>query len=124
MTKEPDRTIVPGIRQIEARHLPEVERELLPNGVELVVLDSGVQPVSRITFGWAAGSVDVDDCAAYNLMCQMLTEGSVHHSGAEISDIFETMIIKSTAKHTVADILLICKGTFFTIYLSPKIGNI
>ena len=90
MTKEPDRTIVPGIRQIEARHLPEVERELLPNGVELVVLDSGVQPVSRITFGWAAGSVDVDDCAAYNLMCQMLTEGSVHHSGAEISDIFET----------------------------------
>ncbi len=90
MAKEPDRTIAPEIRRIESRQLPEVERETLDNGIELVVLDSGVQPVSRITFSWPAGSVDVEDCAAYNLMCQLLTEGSEHHSGAEISDIFET----------------------------------
>ncbi len=87
---EPDRINAPEIRQIEAKQLPEVTRTVLSNGVELVLLDSGVQPVNRITFCWGAGSVDVDDCAAYNLMCQMLTEGTDSRGGAEISDIFET----------------------------------
>lgn len=85
-----DRSVAPAVRQIEARQLPEVSRETLPNGVELVVLDGGVQPVNRISFCWKAGSVDVDDLAAYHLLKPMLKEGTARRSGEEISDAFET----------------------------------
>lgn len=87
---ELDRSIAPPIRSVNPKSLPGVTRERLPNGVELVVLDCGTQPVNRISFMWGAGSVDVDDPAAYQLMCAMLTEGTTTRSGEEISDIFET----------------------------------
>lgn len=86
----PDRTKVPVVRQIEARGVPSVAREVLANGVELVILDSGVQPVNRLAVCWNAGSVDIDDLAAYNLMKDLLKEGTVSRSGEEISDLFET----------------------------------
>ncbi|MBD5226124.1 MAG: insulinase family protein [Bacteroidales bacterium] len=85
-----DRRIAPEVRPVNPKRLPEVVRERLPNGVELVVLDSGTQPVNRITFCWEAGGADVDNRAAYHLMCMMLTEGTLTRSGEEIADIFET----------------------------------
>ncbi len=87
---ELDRRIVPEVHPVNPKPLPGVAREVLPNGVELVVLESGVQPVNRLTFCWGAGSADVDDRAAYHLMCMMLTEGTDTLSGEDVADTFET----------------------------------
>lgn len=85
-----DREAVPAIREIPVRCMPPVERRSFSNGVELVSLDSGTQPVSRLTVRWPAGRLDVDERAAYNLLRPMLSEGTSKHSGAQIADIFET----------------------------------
>lgn len=85
-----NRTLVPEIRPVPAKKMPECEREILANGAELVVIDGGNQPVSRLSVSWPVGRLDVDGRAAYNLMRQMITEGTSRHDGGEIADMFET----------------------------------
>ncbi|MDE6527554.1 MAG: insulinase family protein [Muribaculaceae bacterium] len=69
--------------------LPPVERVRLDNGVELVMLDHGRQPVNRITVSWPVGTADTDSPDALRLLRLMLCEGAGVRTGAEIAEIFE-----------------------------------
>ena len=81
--------VPPEIHDLPVMNVPPVERELLPNGVEIVWLNSGHQPVSRISVVWPIGTADVDSAETLALLREMLPEGTPKHSGAEIAGIFE-----------------------------------
>lgn len=89
MTAGLDRTVAPPVRALERMTLPSVSREMLANGTELVVLDHGQQPVNRLMAVWPVGLADVEFPEALRLLRAMLAEGTEHHSGAEIADVFE-----------------------------------
>lgn len=89
MKRISDRTGAPAIYPLECVPLPGVARENLGNGVELVTLNHGQQPVNRIMVSWPRGTADVDNPEALHLLRAMLTEGTCRHSGAELADAFE-----------------------------------
>ena len=89
MTGALDRAIAPSVHELESMALPAVSREMLANGTQLVVLNHGQQPVNRIMIVWPVGLADVENPEALKLLRVMLTEGTAHHSGAEIADAFE-----------------------------------
>lgn len=85
-----DRTIPPEIREISGLKIKPVTDEILPNGVRLVMLDQGEQPVNRITVFWEGGKLDVDNKAAFPLMTATINEGIADMSGAEIAETLES----------------------------------
>ena len=52
MMEKIDRSVAPRINDLQAMQLPAVTRKHLPNGVELVILNHGQQPVNRLTVVW------------------------------------------------------------------------
>lgn len=114
-----DRGIAPEIKELSAMPLPEVRRKRLPNGVELVTLHQGQQPVNRLTVLWGAGNADIEKPAALKLLCQTVMEGTSHHSGAEIAEILEyngawmrmesgphtTLLTLHSLNHTAGEVL-------------------
>lgn len=61
MMEKIDRSVAPRINDLQAMQLPAVTRKHLPNGVELVILNHGQQPVNRLTVVWGAGNADLDN---------------------------------------------------------------
>lgn len=86
---EPNRLHAPEIRQLGGMELPPVGRMRLVNGVELVTLDHGRQPVNRLTVSWPVGTADADCPDALRLLRLMLCEGAGTRSGADIAELFE-----------------------------------
>lgn len=86
---ELNRNEPPAIHRLEGMTLPAVERRRLDNGVELVTLDHGRQPVNRISVSWPVGTADVACPDALRLLRLMLCEGAGERSGADIAEIFE-----------------------------------
>jgi predicted Zn-dependent peptidase len=84
-----NRTVAPAIYQLQTEQLPAVTRRQLANGVELVILNQGEQPVNRINVVWPIGEVDVDVHSVLSVLCQMVTEGTDQHSGAAITEMLE-----------------------------------
>lgn len=84
-----NRKSAPEVFELRPDALPEVARERMENGVELVTLDMGTQPVGRIAVVWPVGSADVENAAAVRLLRAMATEGTVNHSGSELAEAFE-----------------------------------
>lgn len=84
-----DRSVAPRINDLQAMQLPAVTRKHLPNGVELVILNHGQQPVNRLTVVWGAGNADLDNPATLRLLCQTVMEGTSRYNGGEIAEILE-----------------------------------
>lgn len=75
MMEKIDRSVAPRINDLQAMQLPAVTRKHLPNGVELVILNHGQQPVNRLTVVWGAGNADLDNPATLRLLCQTVWRG-------------------------------------------------
>ena len=88
-SESPDRRVAPEIKELTGRPLPKAARRRLPNGVELVVLNHGEQPVNRMSVVWNAGDADVEQPEALALLCQTITEGTANRTGAEITELLE-----------------------------------
>ena len=86
---EPNRLSAPDIHSLEGMKLPPVERVMLANGVELVTLAQGDQPVNRLTISWPVGTADVECPDALRLLRLMMCEGAGHRTGADIAELFE-----------------------------------
>lgn len=85
-----DRTIAPPLQELPLHPLPDTTLNSLPNGVEMIQLHNGSQPVSQLTVEWPVGTIDVDAPAALTLWASMLREGTASRSGAEIAELLET----------------------------------
>lgn len=117
--------VPPEIHDLPVMNVPPVERELLPNGVEIVWLNSGHQPVSRISVVWPIGTADVDSAETLALLREMLPEGTPKHSGAEIAGIFEfngTWTKVTTGRHFTMFTLYALNKTVDTVW--PLMGEI
>ena len=117
--------IQPEIHDLPALNLPPVEREMLPDGVEIVWLNSGHQPVSRISVVWPIGTADVESAETLALLRDMLAEGTPEHTGAEIAGIFEfngAWTKVSTGRHFTMFTLYALNKTVETVW--PLMGEI
>lgn len=85
-----DRNIKPEVHDIPFLHAPKVETMVLKNGVELVLLDSGVEPVCRITFSWIGGLIESCLPAATELLAQLLKEGSQDIPPEKMADLIDS----------------------------------
>lgn len=85
----PDRAAKPTIKDFDALQILHPEEIKLSNGVKIVNLDMGEQPVCRITVRWDVGLCESDSQEALVLMYKMLREGTNNHTGDEISNILE-----------------------------------
>lgn len=86
---EVNRTLPPSVRELSGMKLPNVTEKLLPNGIRLVMLDSGSQPVSRLTLSWEGGTYDMPSPAVAKVMASTINEGTRSRSGAEIAEVLE-----------------------------------
>jgi predicted Zn-dependent peptidase len=84
-----NRKDAPAIGGLSGMVMPGVERRTLLNGVQMVLLNQGQQPVNRLVVMWNVGLADVDNQAALRLMRVMLREDTALHSGAELAEILE-----------------------------------
>ena len=84
-----DRTKAPEVHELTGKTLPEVKRRTLQNGVELVTLDQGEQPVNRLSVVWPVGDADVDVPENLAVLSPTITEGTANRSGAEITEMLE-----------------------------------
>ena len=89
MADSVNRKIAPAIRPLAGMSLPGVERMELANGVGIVWLDHGQQPVCRIMITWDVGTADVPVPEALRLLRMTLQEGTTSYSGGELSELFE-----------------------------------
>ncbi|MDE6282437.1 MAG: insulinase family protein [Muribaculaceae bacterium] len=86
----PDRLTPPAITDFTSLTLPTFTDTRLHGDIQLYILDSGEEPVSRLTLLWPVGQADVDNPAPFMLLTYMLSEGCEGLSGKEVSDILES----------------------------------
>ncbi|PWJ60230.1 putative Zn-dependent peptidase [Dyadobacter jejuensis] len=87
----PDRTLAPDFQVITNIELPQVQSTILPNGLDLHVLNLGEQPVMRLECIFDAGTwYESAPNAAYYAI-KMLTEGTSSRSSSQISEAFERL---------------------------------
>lgn len=84
-----DRTIEPAVKPFGTLKIKNVNKRVLPNGLEVFIIDSGDQPLNRITFSYPSGLLEAETPDALQLATQLMREGTEHHSGKEISEILD-----------------------------------
>ncbi len=80
---------MPEIRTVEKLNLIHPEKMQLSNGIPLVVIDAGTEPVCRIDFVFEAGSRYQEKLFQASLTNQMIPEGIKELTGGEIAEQFE-----------------------------------
>lgn len=85
----PDRKHPPETTELSGMSLPQVERRTLSNGVKLVTIDNGSQPVTRITVVHPGGKTDIDAPHLYPLLTAAISEGASSQTAAEIAETLE-----------------------------------
>lgn len=81
-----NRTIQPDIQTLEAIHLALPERQILPNGIPLTILNAGSQDVVRIDIIFSAGQWNQSQKLQALFTNRMLREGSRSYSAAMIAE--------------------------------------
>lgn len=97
-----DRTKAPATKPMGLLRLPEVERERLSNGVELLTLGGGIWDVNQLAVLWHAGEAEAGRCVA-KLGMSLMREGAGGASGAEICEMLDfrgAMLAMDSASHT------------------------
>lgn len=89
MTPSLDRTKEPVVKEFDTLTLPTPELTILPNGIHLYTLESGDQPLNRITLSYGSGSIEAEIPDALQLAVQLIREGTSTHSGREISEMLD-----------------------------------
>ncbi|MFA6129221.1 MAG: pitrilysin family protein [Bacteroidales bacterium] len=84
-----DRKIQPEIRTVTSLGLTHPETSRLSNGIKVVVMPAGTEPVCRIDLVFNAGSRYQDIIFQSSLTNQMIPEGTANLSGGRIAEEFE-----------------------------------
>ena len=85
----PYRTIAPEVSEFADLRLPEYTETVLQNGIRLMTLDNGAQPVYRLSLRWDGGNLDTPHQEVPQVMASVINEGTTLHTGAEIAEILE-----------------------------------
>ena len=84
-----DRTVAPNFQTIQTVDFPEPAQLFLDNGMPLYVINLGEQPVVRLEVVFEAGTwFDTQEGVSFFTL-KMLSEGTRHHSSAQISEQFD-----------------------------------
>lgn len=84
-----DRKTPPAVKGFGDMQIPEPRHLTLDNGVPLTVLDNGSQEVNRLTLVWDGGICETSFPAIATLAANLMREGTLNHSGAEIAETLE-----------------------------------
>lgn len=84
-----DRTISPDVFDFESLSIRHPNEFFLDNGVRIVNLEMGEQPVTRLTVKWDNGRADCDSDVRFIMMYKLLREGTRSFSAEEISNTLE-----------------------------------
>lgn len=126
-----DRSISPAVSALKGMPFPRVRRSVLHNGVKLVILNHGQQPVNRVTVVWNVGMADVGSPEALKLLCHTINEGTNDHDGSWIAETLEyygawmrmdcgshsTVLTVHSLNHSASEVLpifgeMICGATY------------
>ena len=81
-----DRTVAPPTTPFSHISLPAETVETLPNGVEFHVVNTGEQPISRLSLFWDGGTLDSTNPCVPGLMVEAMRGSTTGLTGAEIDD--------------------------------------
>lgn len=84
-----DRKLMPDIRTVTRLNLPSIEKTTLSNGIPVVVIQAGIEPVCRVDLVFNAGSRYQDIMFQASLTNQMIPEGTGKMTGGSIAEEFE-----------------------------------
>jgi predicted Zn-dependent peptidase len=84
-----DRITMPAIKTVTHLNLAQPEKVLLSNGIPVVILPAGSEPVCRIDLVFEAGSRYQDSIFQSSLTNQMIPEGTANLTGGMIAEEFE-----------------------------------
>ena len=85
-----DRSIPPVIHDVPLPSIPDVSTIYLPNGIRLVMLDSGdTADVTRMTFSWKGGRYDSPKAPASEIASKLITAGSLDMSPHAFADLLD-----------------------------------
>lgn len=69
--------------------IPYCRKLTLDNGIKLNIIDHGEFDVNRLTMSWIGGANDVDSFSTLMLASELMREGSIKYTGAEIAEIID-----------------------------------
>lgn len=84
-----DRTTPPPVRSFDRLTIPEPRRVTLDNGVRLVILDYGEQPIVRLSVVRNGGLCEAPSHAVANLMPELLRDGAGEYTSDRIADLID-----------------------------------
>ncbi len=98
-----DRTTPPPIHTIGEISLPLPDSQTLSNGVRFNYVKGGSQEVVQLSIVWQGGCLEAPHPMVATLLASLMSQGSAHHTGAEISEIldFHGAMLKITASRHV-----------------------
>ncbi len=77
-----DRTVAPPTTPFSHISLPAETVETLPNGVEFHVVNTGEQPISRLSLFWDGGTLDSSNPCVPGLMVEAMRGSTTGLTGA------------------------------------------
>ncbi len=103
-----DRTTPPPIHTLGKISLPLPDSETLDNGIKFNFIKGGSQEVVQLSIVWQGGCLEAPHPMVATILASLMTQGSAHHSGAEISEIldFHGAMLKITATRHVTTLQL------------------
>lgn len=86
MKQSTDRTTAPAVSSFKELAIKNPTKRVLPNGIEVLSINTGDQPLNRITVSYPHGLLEAGVPDALHLATQLLREGTPSHSGSQISE--------------------------------------
>lgn len=117
-----NRTQPPKVYDFTKLCLPKADSVIMDNGVQLISLDSGNQPIIQLTLIWDGGKLDFDNPAVPALSALGLREGTLTTDGDTIEQIidFNGAWLKCEARDHNTILVLTCLSERLP-YLLPLI---
>lgn len=84
-----DRKLSPGIKTVTRLELAHPQNARLSNGIPVVIMPAGTEPVCRVDLVFEAGSRYQDIIFQSSLTNQMIPEGTTNLTGGKIAEEFE-----------------------------------
>ncbi len=84
-----DRTRPPELKSIKSAHLPDYHSHLYDNGIQLIVVNSGVHEVFKLEVIFNAGRLHEDKKMVASLTQRMLREGTKDYNSDELSEMVD-----------------------------------
>lgn len=83
------RAIAPPVSDVDRLTFPRVDKQILPNGIPIYIIDRGTQELSRLDILFTAGRVNDAHPLTAEFAANMLREGAGDMSSADIAEKFD-----------------------------------